>query len=214
MHTQTEPATGDDGRPVLYHRPGMGGREIDWTAQDWDDLVPRLLLLAVSRLSRMTWRGRRRGPVPGGAQPEDFVNDAIAKTMAGIREWDPDRCTLFQHLAGAVVSDISHAAESADNRTTVSAAAAPDDAPWPPDTADGDPGPEAAVLWQSEQRRLIDHLDGIDPRLGRMAALMLEEDRRETADLCLALDLAPSEVANLRKRLKRAVRAFIVEHGE
>lgn len=159
----------------------------------------------------MTWRGRYRGPTPGGAQPEDFVNDAIAKTMAGTRIWDPERCTLFQHLAGTIVSDISHAAESADNRTTISAAAAPADAVWPPDTADGGADPEQTAQWQSEQRRLIQHLDGLDPLLARMATAMLVEDRRETSELCLALDLAPSDVANLRKRLKRAVRAYIAE---
>ncbi len=204
-------SAGDGGRRLQYDPARMGPRNIDWTAQDWEDLVPRLLLLAVSRLSRMTWRGRRWGPTPGAAGPEDFVNDAIAKTMAGIRIWDPDRCTLFQHLAGAIVSDISHAAESSDNRMTVSAAAAPDDADWPPDAADDGPDPEQAVMWQSEQRRLIDHLEGVDPMLARMATCMLLEDRRETADLCMALDVAPSEVANLRKRLKRAVRAFIAE---
>ena len=214
MQIQPDVPGGDGGRPLLYDRPPMQGRRIDWTAQDWEDLIPRLLLLAVSRLSRMTWRGRYRGPTPGAAQPEDFVNDAIAKTMAGTREWNPDRCTLFQHLAGAIVSDISHAAESADNRTTISAAAAPADSVWPPDTADGDADPEQIALWQSEQRRLIAHLDCLDPLLGRMATAMLVDDHRETADLCLALDLAPSDVANLRKRLKRAVRAYIAECGQ
>lgn len=211
MQARPGMSAGDGERRLLYDPAPMRGQDIDWTAQDWEDLVPRLLLLAVSRLSRMTWRGRRRGPTPGAAQAEDFVNDAIAKTMAGIRAWDPDRCTLFQHLAGAVVSDISHAAESSDNRMTVSAAAADPDAEWPPDTADDGPDPEQAVLWQSEQQRLIDHLEGVDPMLGRMAICMLVDDRRETADLCMALDVAPSEVANLRKRLKRAVRTFIAD---
>ncbi len=209
MQTQPGRSAGDGERRLLYDPAPMRGRHIDWTAQDWEDLVPRLLLLAVSRLSRMTWRGHRRGPTPGAAQAEDFVNDAIAKTMAGIRVWDPDRCTLFQHLAGAIVSDISHAAESFDNRLT--AAPADPDAEWPPETADAAPDPEQAALWQSEQQRLIDHLDGVDPVLARMATCMLVEDRREAADLCLALDVSPSEVANLRKRLKRAVRAFIAE---
>ena len=213
MQARQGVSAGDGKRRLLYDPRPMGAPHIDWTEQDWDDLVPRLLLLAVSRLRRMTWRGRRQGPVPGAAQAEDFVNDAIAKTMGGIRIWDPDRCTLFQHLAGAIVSDISHAAESSDNRMTVSAAASPEDADWPPDTADAGPDPEQAAMWSSEQRRLIDHLDGVDPMLARMATCMLVEDRRETADLCMALDVAPSEVANLRKRLKRAVRAFITEEG-
>lgn len=207
--------SGEDGRRrLLYDRPSMRGRQIDWTAQDWEDLVPRLLLLAASRLSRMTWRGRRRGPTPGAAQPEDFVNEAIAKTIAGIRAWNPDRCSLFQHLAGAIVSDISHAAESSDNRITVSAPASSSDAAWPPETAADDVDPEQTAMWQSEQRRLFDHLDRLDPQLARMANLMLTEDCRETTDLCVALDLAPSDIANLRKRLKRAVRTYLVEREQ
>ena len=120
---------------MRYHAV-MSGGDIDWAVQDWDDLVPRLLLLAVSRLYRMTWRGRRGEAPPGAAEAEDYVNDAISKTISGVRVWNPGNCTLFQHLAGVIVSDVSHAATSTENRTTM---APPDDPPgdrWPPDPAD------------------------------------------------------------------------------
>ena len=92
---------------------------VDWRAQNWEDLIPRLLLLAISRLRRMSWHGERRGAPPGAAEAEDFVNDAVSKTIAGIRIWNPTACSLFQHLAGVIVSDISHAAQSAENRATL-----------------------------------------------------------------------------------------------
>ncbi len=184
---------------------------VDWTGVDWDDLVPRLLLLAMSRLSRMTWRGKRGGVAPGAAEAEDFVNDAIAKTMDGVRIWRPDACTLFQHLAGIVVSDISHAANAAENRLTLA-----DDGHsariggWPPDRADDVPGQEQIALWRSEQRQLLDYLHGIDPVMGEMAGLMLVEDVDQTADLCLRLDRSPSEIANLRKRIRRATQSYLL----
>src|SRR5262249_15909686 len=78
----------------------MASEVIDWQSQPWDDLVPRLLSLATSRLLRMTWRGQRRGHPPGAAEAADFVNDAIFKTIKGIRQWNPRASSLLEHLAG------------------------------------------------------------------------------------------------------------------
>ena len=47
--------------------------------------------------------------------------------------------------------------------------------------------------------------------LARMAELMLVHDLWETRELSQALEITPAEVANLRKRLNRAVRAFLTE---
>lgn len=204
-------AIADGGGRLGYYAVIMTGAGIDWKEQDWDDLVPRLLLLAVSRLYRMTWRGRRGENPPGAAEAEDYVNDAIAKTISGVRVWNPENCTLFQHLAGVVVSDIGHAATSVENRTS---AAPPDDPPgdrWPPDTADDAPDQERATEWKSEQRRLLQHLDRIDPDLAIMAGLMLLHDMQETEALARAMKVEPSEIANRRKRLKRAVAAYMAE---
>jgi len=187
-------------------------RVIDWTLVDWDDLVPRLLLLAMSRLSRMTWRGQRDSIAPGAAEAEDFVNDAIAKTMDGVRVWSEETCSLFQHLAGIVVSDVSHAATAAENRLTLADDGRQDAriGGWPPDRADETPDQEQVALWRSEQRRLLDHLSEIDPVMGEMAALILIEDIDQTSELTLRLDLAPSEIANLRKRIRRATNAYLL----
>jgi hypothetical protein len=197
---------------LRYDAESMTAPTIDWQAQDWEDLVPRLLLLAVSRLQRMTWRGARRGPPPGAAEAEDFVNDAISKSIAGVRIWNPQACSLFQHLAGVIVSDISHAAESLENRSTLR------------DTADADassgvmaeigadtPDQEAVAVWRSEQRRLLEHLERVDPALREMAELMLMRDMQETADLSRNLGVSAAAVANRRKRLKRAVRTYLLE---
>jgi hypothetical protein len=42
-----------------------------------------------------------------------------------------------------------------------------------------------------------------------MAELMLVHDLFETHELTRALHLAPAEVANLRKRIRRAVQAYL-----
>ena len=204
-------ANADAGGRFRYHAAAMSGQSIDWAAQDWDDLVPRLLLLAVSRLYRMTWRGRAGEAPPGAAEAEDYVNDAIAKTMSGLRVWQPANCTLFQHLAGVVVSDIGHAARSMENRHTVAPPKDPPGDRWPPDTADDAPNPERAAAWRAEQRRLLDHLRGIDPDLAAMAELMLTRDMQESDGLAAALGVPETEIANRRKRLKRAIAAYMAE---
>jgi DNA-directed RNA polymerase specialized sigma24 family protein len=203
----------DGGGIFGYHAVIMSAEDTDWAAQDWDDLVPRLLLLAVSRLYRMTWRGRRGEAPPGAAEAEDYVNDAISKTISGVRVWNSGNCTLFQHLAGVIVSDVGHAATSTENRTTM---APPDDPPgdrWPPDPADDSPDQEQAVAWKSEQRRLLQHLDGIDSELAVMAGLMLVHDMQESEALAEAMGVPAAEIANRRKRLKRAVAAYMAEEA-
>lgn len=185
---------------------------IDWKGQSWEDLVPRLLLLASSRLHRMTWRGERRGATPGATEASDFVNDAISKTIAGVRVWKPHACTLFQHLAGVILSDISHAAGSIENRSTLRESADRDSrANAIADSAGNSATNESEILWQFEQRNLLSYLDRLDPALRQMAELMLLHDMTATADLSRSLCIVPVEVANRRKRLKRAVRAYLAE---
>ncbi len=183
-------------------------------AATWEDVVPRLLLLAMSRLARMTFQGRHGAVPPGAADAEDFVNEAIAKTMAGVRVWQKAHCTLFQHLAGIVVSDISHAANSAENRLTLADDGRDRPGGWPPDRADDRPGQEEQALWRSEQRKLLEFLMAIDQMLGRMAELILVEDVDASADLAQRLDVTVDQVANLRKRMKRAVRTFLLTDEE
>ena len=46
-----------------------------------------------------------------------------------------------------------------------------------------------------------------------MAELMLLRDMTDGAELSRELALEPAEVANRRKRLKRAIRAYLAEFG-
>jgi hypothetical protein len=204
------------GGVVTDFRSIASARSRDWTAVDWDDLVPRLLLLAMSRLSRMSWRGQRGGIAPGAAEAEDFVNEAIAKTMDGARVWNEAACSLFQHLAGVVVSDISHAATAVENRLTLADDGRSDAriGGWPPDRADEGPSQEDVALWRSEQRRLLDYLASIDPAMGEMAELILVRDIDQTVELCLHLLQSPATIANLRKRMKRATQRYLQQDGD
>jgi DNA-directed RNA polymerase specialized sigma24 family protein len=174
-----------------------GGPHIDWTAQDWGELVPRLLLHARSRLARTNSLGV--------SQAEDLVQDAIAKTFARTRIWNPQTCTLFRHLAGVIDSEISHeearVTRFGDGRPNGTTGA-------PPEVSNEAPNREERALRLTELRRLLDYLERIDPKLAQLAGLILEGNL-ETRDLCRELAVVPKEVANFRKRLWRAVRAYL-----
>ena len=204
---------GCETKPPIEPTPGAGEMLPDWTQQKWDELVPRLLRLAVSRLGHMSWRGCPRGSLPGTIEPADLVNEAIAKTINRVRPWRPETCSLFQHLAEVIVQEVSHAANSSENRSTLAHRGPLDaDGSWPPDIADETPDQEQVALWRSERRQLLDFLCSVDPMIGKIAELILVRDLRETRALCVALAATPSEVANLRKRMKRAVCAYLEEY--
>jgi hypothetical protein len=120
-------------------------------------------------------------------------------------------CTLFQHLAGVIISDISHLVTSSEARLTVVYRGS-GGADWPPDIADETPNQEQLQEWRSEQQGLLNHLRRVDPKIARMAELTLLHDITNTEDFCRLLKLAPPEVARLRRRMRRSVRAYHAEN--
>lgn len=172
----------------MYHPAPMNGDSISWSDQDWDDIVPRLMLVAVLRLARLASDGDHQGLPASLADAQDVVDQAVAQTMSGFREWQRDEDTLYEHLARIVVGGISAKAGS-----TVSEA----------------PGEG----WRDERRQLLDHLYDKDERLGEMASLMLLENCCDTAELATALEVVPVEITNLRRRMKREVRDYIAGRG-
>ena len=192
---------------VSSSHPSKDRQDFDWAAHDWNDLVPRLYAVAIWRLRQL------RGPAIRLAEAGDFVNDALVKTFDGVRIWKPENCTLLEHLVRVIISDSSHAVNSSDSRLRVSDRDRPDGgAPWPPDMPDETPNQEQVEEWRSVQRGLLDHLNRRDPEIGRMAELILLNDVWKIEDLCRVLELTPSEVTNLRKRMKRAARAYYEEN--
>ena len=174
----------------------------DFRLFPWDDLYPRLLLAALGRLGPAVWRGERRGQVPGGRTAHDAVQTAVEKFLGGERRWNWGR-SAFENLWGAVSSEISNWATSAENRTTTRA----DGASIVP-LRSPQPTPEDQALWRSERDRLLRHLRARDAEAGRMAELMLDQGL-QGPELAAAMGLEQHRADAVKRRLKRQVAAYL-----
>ena len=173
----------------------------------WDDLYPRLLLAALGRLGPTIWRGERRGQVPGGRTAHDAVQTAVEKFLGGERQWNLSKST-FENLWGAVSSEISNWATSAENQTTSRTAGEKVILLRNPK-----PTPEDQVLWQSERDRLLQHLRARDAEAGRIAELMLFEGLKGP-ELTEVMGLEQHRTDAIKKRLRRLVAAYVEADGE
>src|SRR5262249_6552279 len=151
---------------------------------------------------------------PSAAKAAVFVHDAIFKTIKGVRRWDPRACTLLQHLANVVLSDIwwyrarrvSEFFGFPPPRLRAPASLLREGAPRPSvtrlsATIDDSPGPGSArggVSWRHE--RLI------RLRNAALAELMESESpsARPIADVCAdlaALGIDPAEAIGVTRRI-------------
>jgi DNA-directed RNA polymerase specialized sigma24 family protein len=173
----------------------------------WDDLYPRLLLAALGRLSPAIWRGERRGQVPGGRTAHDAVQTAVEKLLGGERQWNRSK-SAFENLWGAVSSEISNWATSAENRTT----SRTDDEKVIL-LRNPQPTPEDQVLWRSERDRLLQHLRTRDADAAQMAELMLV-DGLMGPELMEGMGLEQHKTDAIKKRLRRLVAAYVEANGK
>jgi hypothetical protein len=177
-------------------------KQVDLSGIDWDDQYPRLVHFAHEKLQRLRWRGKRGGAIPGGMRPEDFVHEAIKKTLSEERTLNLD-ITPFAYFAGLISSLINHLVESPDNTKTLEV---DDDKiiPFPDPQED----PEQALIRKSQEQEFLAYLGKKKPVLRRLAELMLYDPAWK---LCLTdkLNLSSTEVDSLKRALRRTTKDFL-----
>jgi hypothetical protein len=181
--------------------------DFDWTQIDWNDLYPRLLLVAEGKLNRLTWRGARFGTVPGAQTSHDFVQAAIEKSKGGIRAWNPE-ISIFQHLAGVILSDINHLANSMENQIPHY-----DDEKVIP-IEDHRATPEASAIRSSQEEAFLAFLHAKNPKLRILAFSILHDPvRLGSFELATKLNLSICQLDSLKRALRRASEEFLkTEH--
>lgn len=80
-------------------------------------LMKRLYLYSLARLQRkLVWRGENGGEIPGGKEAFDLVQIALEKALNGDRRWNKHKNDLYTFLKGIISSEVSHIANSPENR--------------------------------------------------------------------------------------------------
>ena len=175
----------------------------------WDDIHPRLCLIAFRLLRKHVWRGIRGGHVPSGLEAADFVNRAIEKTLDGTRYWDPSEQELFDHLVDVMRSDISGESKKKENVSSVVFG-------YFEDTGSNNPYYTLIDLIEDEnsQSRIdgehfVQHLkDFVKNNHQDLLPIFLaisDHGMITNVEISQHLDCTPSDVSNLKKRLKRAM---------
>lgn len=182
----------------------------DWSAVDWDEITPRLLLYASRKMERRGWRGASPGWGEFYLSPEDVVHTAIAKTMSGERAWNPSRIDLFYHLIMVIKSTISNLVRSADNAQLRGETEGFERIP---STSADDP--ERVAEARSQLSHFLSFVRREHPDLERMVMTMVNDGALTAPELASKLGCSVRDIYNLRKRLRRAVESYSsVEIGD
>jgi hypothetical protein len=171
--------------------------EIDWRQVNMADLHPRLMYFAALKIRRLRWRISR--------SPEDFVHEAIIKTMSGTRPWRQEKRPLLEHLCLVIASDISSAIMKFDNRLFDSI-----------DTDSGnvikfpnsqEPSQEDELIEKDLKERFISYLKDKDATLSQLAEIILFQ-RLSLCEQCSCMNITNKELENMKRRLYREADRF------
>ena len=163
--------------------------------QDTDHV--KLLLIATSFA-----RGRLRGSV---IEPEDLVQDAIAKTLDGRRKWNRS-VSIIKHLDRVMESDAGHEAEK---RVTRDLRLLPqDDAS---ELAAQQPRPEARLT-------ALDELEGLlalfaDDQTA-LDLLRLKGNHLSASEIQRELGMGKTQYDTVTKRIRRRLAKHLAEGGK
>lgn len=165
---------------------------------DWEDLLPRLLLVARRFYARALVHYR------GAPEPRDLVQQAITDLMDGRRTL-PEDVPLFTVLCGVMRSQVSNyvARQQPVGSDTEHAAArhtmlTPDMA-GSLDTTDG--------MATDDLRARLYQVIGDDELLQQIIDLLLEDSALKPRDLAEMLDVPVRTIYNAKRRLKRKMKS-------
>jgi hypothetical protein len=179
----------------------------------WDDLRLRLLLAALRKIRRMIWMGRIHGQVPvteQAAMAEDAIQTAYEKFWSGKRRhWDWCKSD-FRNFWGAVSSEISNSARSAENARTSRI----DDDEKVVQFPTPEPGPDRRAEWLLMREQLLRFLRAEDGKVAQMAEIMLDRDLSGSKELAEATRLTPQAIDAMKKKLRRLVKKFLGDADE
>jgi DNA-directed RNA polymerase specialized sigma24 family protein len=184
---------------------------------DLHEIVPRLLFWTIKAIKRRSWLGHRGGPLPGGLEAQDLVQQALTKLLTGERQWDPDKVDLLRFLMGAIRSEISNLVVGKEN-TQTRRIEDPIEGKQPiPNSPDIVLEAVHPSQWErglftadedAKEREAILQLLKDDPKAERLAELIIDDDIDKPASLARLLGIPVTEIHAIKKRLRRKLRVL------
>lgn len=176
-------------------------------AQNWGDLLPRLLKYSLYLIYAKTGGSSSRYHVSAGKMAEDFVMDAVMKVYRGERKWDPEKDPeLLFYLMGVLRSLIGHEFQKLSSRQVVYLEGLGENTQKCLLVANVDVSKTEGFL--SEFLKFI----GDVPKVLRFTTFLAEGLKpREIAD---RMQLNPREIYNIRKVMKRRLCEFLNKNSE
>lgn len=178
-----------------------------------DELMTALGAHALCKLRGLDWRGRRGGAVPGGVDAQDVVQIAFERLLSGSRKWDaaksPDFGQMLLSVIDSIVSDLVRSPKNHREREISAFAFEPDERESAiierlHSRADYSDASEEDEVANSEFLiAIIGEVEKDDPQLHRILEAIVFEQIAKREHLAAHLSLAPSEITNAFKRLRR-----------
>lgn len=181
---------------------------------DWRDMIPKLVSFAHKQMCHVLADFDHR-PVINGYTPKTLTQEAIKRTIAGTRKWNPEEVPLLQFLFGVVRSIIDcemkkHCAVKLAHPTTDDSGNISDPAGNIPDDA---PTPEAVtdVGLIAERQRIF--LDSFIPTIEAdedLSALMLAmmDGYTENKEIEGQTGIPANRISELKRKLRGKMEAF------
>lgn len=177
-------------------------------------LWARLVLFADDSVKRHYWHGILGGPAVSGTTGEDYLQDAVMKTLKGVRRWQPENCSLEQHLRGAIKSAVNHDSEELENRLVLRGSSLAREE-TDPDVSPLDRFPADCLRFEDVERGrewdnlILEFLDYLaDDSAVQQLFEALYDGILKRADLAKHLGVTELLVDSTRKRLATRVKKF------
>lgn len=171
---------------------------------EWDEMYPRLVSYAKFKLQGVTWLG---GHPPGGVEPRDLAQEAIASLYTGRRTWDVAIHHDLEVVLKAIVrSEVSHLSGKADNQTRQALSDGPGVDGWGHDAPSMCPSPEQ-ILVENELIKTIEDLLEDDEDAG-MVFLYIQEGIKPK-EIAEELGKPVAEIYSISKRIRRRIKKHL-----
>ncbi len=167
---------------------------------DWGVVGKELTLFAAQLARSYSWRTGGASDLARGETPEDVAREVIARTLEGVRRWDPAKGPLLPWLRWQVKSLMSHLADSAASRHETSLDAEQDLSI---------PGPEDSLLEEERRQEMKAQVQDLfeavsdKPDLAEVIQAIMDGCEAKPKPLAAKLGTAVEDIDNRLRRLRR-----------